>query len=463
MKFPCVILCVGGFAAFFAPLNSIAVDPGYPAVASLFQEHCLDCHGATDPEGSLVLETYQSLLKGGESGAVIKPGKSAESILIQMVTGTFEKEGHKKIMPPGKKRKLTEVEVSLIKAWVDAGALPPPENLARKELMVPRIVPQNTPRDPIQAIALAGSQLTNNIGGSLVALGRYNAVELLQAGDFHVRQELEGLPGNINAIAFSPSGLEIFAGGGQPGLPGEIRQWQTGGTLVRAWSGHADAIYSLALAPDGKLLVTGSYDQKIKIWNAGDGQEVRTLSGHNGAVFDLAFRPDGKLLASASADRTVKLWFVENGERRETFSQSLKELFTVVFSPDGKRLAAGGGDNRIRVWQISETGAETTNPLLFSKFAHEGAVLHLAYSADGKLLLSSADDKTVKVWDAETMTEHFQLPPQPDWPRATMFLPDGRIAIGRMDGSLAIYSTEGKLLNSFAQIAQAVHRDSPSR
>src|SRR5205823_3361663 len=135
-----------------------------------------------------------------------------------------------------------------------------------------------------------------------------------------------------------------------------------------------------------KTLATGSYDQKIKLWKVETGEELKTLSGHNGCVFDLAFRPDGKILASASADRTVKLWDVTSGERRDTLSQPLKELYAVAFSPDGKRLYAGGVDNRIRVWEVSEMAAETTNPILYSKFAHEGTILRLAFSSDGETL-----------------------------------------------------------------------------
>src|SRR5207249_10837835 len=101
-----------------------------------------------------------------------------------------------------------------------------------------------------------------------------------------------------------------------------------------------------------------------------------------------------------SADRTVKLWNVATGDRRDTLSQPLKEQYAVAFSPDGQRLFASGVDNRIRVWQISETAAETTNPILESRFAHEGAILKIAFSSDGKTLGSSADDRTVKLWDA---------------------------------------------------------------
>jgi WD40 repeat protein len=212
------------------------------------------------------------------------------------------------------------------------------------------------------------------------------------------------------------------------------------GALVREFKGHRDALYSAALSPDGGILATGSYDQKIKLWDVETGRELRTLSGHNGAIFSLAFRPDGKILASASADRTVKLWDTATGERRDTLSQSLKELYAVAFSRDGKRLVAGGVDNRIRVWQISETAAETTNPLLDAKYAHEGAILNLVFSADGKLLLSSAEDNTVKVWSAEHLKEKLLLESQPDWARALTFMADDKtIAVGRMDGTLGFY------------------------
>ncbi len=366
------LLCLGYSPVLMAETAS---STNYSSVDSIFARHCLDCHASTDPEGQLVLESFDSLMKGGELGAAIVPGKSVGSLLVQMIEGRFEKEGKKKIMPPGKREKLNPTEIATIKAWIDAGAPPPLAPIA-KTLTVPKIEPKVIPRKPVNALAWSPA-------ANLVAIARYAEVELRLPSDLRVVRTLSGHAGNINTITFTADGKELYAAGGQPGWGGEIRHWSVlDGKLLKVLPGHKDAIYSIALSPDGKRLATGSYDQKIKLWDLATGRELNTLSGHNGCVYGLAFRPDGIILASASADRTVKLWDASSGERRDTLSQSLKEVYAVVFSPDGKHLFAGGADNRIRVWQISETAAETTNPILQAKFAHEGAILRLAVSAD---------------------------------------------------------------------------------
>jgi tricorn protease-like protein/mono/diheme cytochrome c family protein len=421
----------------------------YSAVDSIFSAHCLDCHAGKDPEGQLVLESFETLMKGGEIGPAVMAGKSGDSLLVQMVEGRFEKNGKKKIMPPGKRAKLTPEQIATIKAWIDAGALPSAVPSTPKELAVPKILPKIQPRNPINALAFASS-------GKYLAVARYGEVELRSPSNLSVVRTLTGHKGNVNALAFSSDGSRLFAAGGQPAVSGEVRQWKVeDGTLERTLEGHKDAIYSLALSPDGKTLATGSYDQKIKLWDLETGKETKTLSGHNGCVYHLAFRNDGQILASASADRTVKLWDVASGERRDTLTQSLKELYALAFSPDGKQLVAGGADNRIRVWGISEAATETTDPMLHSKFAHEGAILSLMFSSDGKTLVSSADDRTVKVWDSSGMKERLLLEKQTDWAPALAFVSDTTVIVGRLDGTLSSYDVAtGKLLASIESSAK---------
>ena len=98
---------------------------------------------------------------------------------------------------------------------------------------------------------------------------------------------------------------------------------------------------------------------------------------------------------------------------------------------------------------MSETAAETTNPLLHSKFAHEGAILNLTFSSDGKTLISAADDRTIKIWDPLEMKEQAVLEKQPDWPPALACSGGVNIFVGRLDGTIGTYSAAtGKRISS---------------
>src|SRR6266705_694683 len=76
-------LCLFGWPAATDAAEIFATND-YSAVDAIFTKHCLECHEAKDPEANLVLESFESLMKGSENGPVIVPGKSADSLLVKM-------------------------------------------------------------------------------------------------------------------------------------------------------------------------------------------------------------------------------------------------------------------------------------------------------------------------------------------------------------------------------------------
>ena len=78
-----------------------------------------------------------------------------------------------------------------------------------------------------------------------------------------------------------------------------------GVVLAAELVGHTEPVYDLTSSPDGKWLVTGSFDQSVRLWDANSLQPVRTMLGHTGLVLTVAVSPDSKLIASGSLDNTI--------------------------------------------------------------------------------------------------------------------------------------------------------------
>jgi hypothetical protein len=421
-------LCVAAEEA--APEKSATVDYDQQ-VAPLLRKYCAGCHNTDDPAGKLALDSFDLLMKGGEHGAPISPGSSDSSRMIRLLTGKADPK-----MPPADEAQPSPAEIELLKLWIDQGAKGPSgKTVDLADLPVPKIAVSSSQPATVNHLAISPD-------GKLVALARYGEVELRSWPELAEVSRLKGIRGAVNSIEFSKSGEHLVAAGGEPGITGQAVIWKVAtGEVVRSLRGHRDAMLGARYSHNQKMIATCSYDQTIIIWDLETGNQLKALDGHNGAVYEVAFRPDDQVLASASGDRTVKLWSVGTGERLDTLSQSTKELYCLAWDPSGTRLIAAGVDNRIRQWQITANAAEGTNPILVSQFAHEMALLRVAYSRDGKLVVSTGEDSRAKVWNAADLSPIGTLAIQPDWVTGAAFSPDGgQVVLARRDGSVVSYS-----------------------
>lgn len=420
------------FLSVFVSLATIcsslfATDPVWQKeVRPILAKYCVACHNKADKEGGLSLETYAEALSGGKHGAVLAPGRPKASRLITTLTGKA-----KPAMPPVGNEGPTADEVATLQAWVLAGARGPEgkEPALNDLLKPPTIKPTAHVAPAVQAAAISST-------GNAAFVQSTKAV--ISFGESITdTKTITDIPRAPNAAVFSPDGSLLVIGGGEPGVQGEARVYETkSGKLVRTITGHRDGLYAVAISPNAKLLATGSYDKTAAIWNLQTGEQLHFLQGHNGPIFAADFRADSKVLATCSGDSTVKLWNVATGDRLDTLNEAAKELYTIAFHPNGELLTAGGVGQVIHQWRISDEAKEGTNPLVVSRFAHQGALLRLAYSGRGDLLLSSSEDRAVKIWSGDTLTLLRSIANQSDWVTGLAVSTDAKsYIVGRLDGT----------------------------
>ena len=229
------------------------------------------------------------------------------------------------------------------------------------------------------------------------------AIKLWDAKTGHLKQLLCESETPVNTLAISPDGTKIASGH----RDGTIKIWQLGdGRLLHILRGHTDAVYTIAIAlvspsvtstkapansainssikgdreeessrlvgnareskPDqnlgsksnlkSQLLVSGSGDGTIRLWDLETGTSTKTIADHTDVVYSLSISPNGQTLASGSGDGTIKLWQLDGTLLQTLYSSSgpPRAVMSVAFSPNSSLLASGSGDGRIHIWQGME-------------------------------------------------------------------------------------------------------------
>jgi WD40 repeat protein len=121
-------------------------------------------------------------------------------------------------------------------------------------------------------------------------------------------------------------------------------------TLLATFLGHTNWVTSVCVSPDGSRIISGSYDNTVRVWDAVSGACVSTLEGHTGYVWSVCVSPDGSRIISGSDDKTVRVWDAVSGACVSTLEGHSNGVSSVCVSPDGSRIISGSNDNTVRVW-----------------------------------------------------------------------------------------------------------------
>ncbi|CAN5390049.1 hypothetical protein BH10PLA2_BH10PLA2_28980 [soil metagenome] len=403
-------------------------------VKPILAKRCIVCHSGSVTEGGLDLSKHAAMLEGGGRGTSLVPGKSTDSLLIQLAAKT-----KKPFMPPKKEAPLTPEELAILKLWVDQGAKPgnsmpvstrvaltPPPSIVHPILGVvispdqkfvaaargcnielfdatgkslrllanPALVgsdkkPTNAAHPSlVEALALSPD-------GKTLASSSFQEVALWNPLTGAMLRKLEGFAERVVCLAFSPDGKLLATGGGAPTDTGEIKVFEvaTGKQVLEIKSGNSDTVFGISFSPDGKKLATASADKFVKVFEVGTGKLVRSFEGHTHHVMDVGWKPDGKVLASVGADDTIKVWDLEKGEQIRSFGNQKKQLTKLVFKNKTSEILVSSGDHNVRMWNIDNGSAG---------MSFNGAtdyVSAIGISADGKLVSTGGEDGVLRLYN----------------------------------------------------------------
>ncbi|GAA6010411.1 hypothetical protein JCM11491_006310 [Sporobolomyces phaffii] len=177
---------------------------------------------------------------------------------------------------------------------------------------------------------------------------------------------------------------------------------------------HDKDINTLDIAPNDKLLASGSQDRTAKLFSISYTAKSKstpasaqlsllgTFKGHKRGVWSVKFSPVDQCLATASGDRTVKLWSLADFTCVKTFEGHSNTVLRVDFLTRGMQLASAASDGLVKVWNVKDEECAATLD------NHEEKIWALAVSKDEKHVVSGGADSVITVWEDVTESEELE-------------------------------------------------------
>lgn len=307
-----------------------------------------------------------------------------------------------------------------------------------------------------------------------LACQREHAVRFHDVTNGRLRESigtLDAHDGALTAMAASPDGRFLAT----TATDHAITLWDLvvpGGS--RRLEGHTNTVNCVAFAPAGELLVTGAADGDLRTWAVPGGAHRDTVGSSHGGITDVtavAFSPDGTALWSTGRDATLRLRDPVTGAERERFTVRAHGGIRRMAYLDAHAVVVLRADGVVQVlepateserWRASGLGIDVlaaspdgrwvavtrdevvqvlngTDGRVIAGF-RAGRVSSLAFGPRGLLACTQSDGPPC-VWALAT-DEAYGLPAVAGQPCVACFLPDGRLALGRTDGSATVVTVQ---------------------
>jgi WD40 repeat protein len=190
-----------------------------------------------------------------------------------------------------------------------------------------------------------------------------------------------GYEGSVSAIAISPNDEWVMLGGAS-GIAGlfELRT----GRLVRRFV-HQGLIHAAEFSPDGRFIVTATFEGEVQLWGVQSGARLREYTGKGGPAGHLAFSADGRKIVALSGD-VATVWESDTARPIVNIAGAQHDIRSVALSPDGNWVAVAlwSGEVQLKSTRPGEQGRTVVT--------HQGGARAVAFSSDSEWLASGGSD-----------------------------------------------------------------------
>lgn len=357
-------------------------------VAPIFVERCLGCHNSETTEGEYSMATVDLLLKGGEKGAAVEPGKPETSLLSRMLAGKAEPQ------MPFEEDPLPAEMIAKIDGWIRQGAkFDGPNRETPLEEMVPR--PDADAYDPNYQTTIPITALAFSPDGKTLAASGYREITLWEPTTGKLLARWPTKAHRIADLEFTKDGKTLIHAGGTPGRYGEVVVWDVATAKeARTLFQGKDMVFCLAIRPGDQEVATGGTDRIFRVFNIASGQELHAVENHADWILGIAYTTDGKHLLTASRDRSAKVWDQTTAEPILTFAKHTDAVYAIASNPDASIAASIGADRQLRLWKNDGTGDEVA-----AIDAHGDVACAVVFPASGQFIVTAGADHRVRAWN----------------------------------------------------------------
>ncbi len=345
-------------------------------IAPLFKKYCNGCHNAEDREGELVLARYDQVLAGGEHGAVIVAGDSERSRMMQLLTGKA-----KPVMPPEDNERPTADEIALLGGLDQRRRQGAGRGRARSDAAASR------PRS--RSAAWWSSRSRPPLAGRPTARSSWRAMAVSKSSG--TDRKFDGLRGRANAVGFSRDGALVV---GSRRRARVVRRIENLELRRPARSCRRCADTRTVSTPPPSAPTASCWPPAATINKSSCGTRPAAKNSKRSAATTMpcsiwrfgptaAYWPAPAATAPSSCGTSpAASGSIRSANRSKTCTASLSAPTASTSSPAASTIGFACGKSAPRP-------RKTPTRLVYSRFAHEGAIIKLAYSPDGRWLVSA--------------------------------------------------------------------------